>query len=130
MKITECTRKPQPIQERHPVEQPEAAPQDVFERQPVLVERPPMKTERKPPDKPPGPFSKLAAQLEEKNQDWQSAREILARVHALRRLTDERILAMLADLSTQIFTIWQEVMARRRKACDEALARWSKLMFE
>jgi len=130
MKITECTQQKTPLY-RKP-EGPEEEPRDLYEPRPWPREAEPLKAARppKPPPEPTGPLTQLVGKAEEKNQDLQSAREIVARMVALRRLTDAKIAAILADVQTQIFTLWQEVMARRRKACDEALARWNKLLFE
>lgn len=130
MKITDSTQRKQPLW-RTP-EARDEEPRDVFEPRPWPREAEPVKAapKPKPPPEATGPLTDLLGKAEAANQDLQSAREIAARMLALRRLTDAKILAILADAQTQIFSLWQEVMARRRKACDEALARWNKLLFE
>lgn len=131
MKITECTqRNPLP---KAPQVAPDPGPRDTFEARPWPQEsrpEPTRKTEKKPPPAPEGPLTQWTAKAETANQDLQSAREIVARMMALRRLTDAKIAAIMEDTATAIFNLWQEVMARRRKATDDALARWSKMMFE
>ncbi|MBI3927716.1 MAG: hypothetical protein HY319_19405 [Armatimonadetes bacterium] len=76
-----------------------------------------------------GPFTLEAQQDEAVRQDRLQACEILARSLAEGRLSQQRIQAILADLQTQVFVIWQDVMARRQKAFQEALDKWTKLMF-
>ena len=126
MKITECTqRNPVP---KAPQVIPEEGPRDVF--RPWPQEARPEREVRKPPPTPDGPLTQWAGKAESAHQDLQSAREIVARMMALRRLTDAKITSIMEDTATAIFNLWQEVMARRRKATDDALARWNKMMFE
>lgn len=78
--------------------------------------------------KPPGPLEEKALEDEERQKDEQRAREIYARMAADRRLFEARLQALIQDLQTELFEIWQEVMVRRRKAHDEVLEMWHKVL--
>jgi len=54
--------------------------------------------------------------------------EIRALMILDRQRWQQKILALLADLSTELFVLWQQVMNRRQKAMDDALAKWSKVL--
>lgn len=89
-----------------------------------------LKKEKKKPATPDlsGPLAMEALAEEAVGQDWLAAQEIRARMAVQQRLTEERVRAMLADLQTQLFLIYQGVMLRRQKAFDDVAKQWAKLM--
>ena len=57
-----------------------------------------------------------------------AAEEIYMAMAVSRRTSEERIRALMADLQTAIFEIWEDVAARRQKAADKAMEAWSKVL--
>lgn len=51
-----------------------------------------------------------------------------AQLDSLRQLSQGRIAAMMTQLQTQLFALWNDVWQQRRKAHDEAFKAWLKLL--
>lgn len=73
---------------------------------------------------PPGPEEEKARREQLQEADRQKAEEIRRRMEADRILWEAKMLALLADLQTDLFKIWQEVMLNRRKVHDQIMKAW------
>lgn len=82
-----------------------------------------------PPQSAPGDLEQRATQESEQQSDVLRAREIYAAMAADRRLSEEKIRAIWAEVQTEVFRIWQEVVLRRQKVMSDLLDKWSKALF-
>lgn len=76
-----------------------------------------------------GDLEQQATQESEKLSDVLRAREIYAAMAAERRLSEEKIRAIWAEVQTEVMRIWQEVVLRRQKVMGDLLDKWSKALF-
>ncbi|NDD29322.1 MAG: hypothetical protein EB084_13750 [Proteobacteria bacterium] len=66
---------------------------------------------------------------EERLSDALRAREIRARMAADRALTAARIAAIKAEVQTEMFRIFEEVLIRRQKVMADLRDKWNRVMF-
>jgi hypothetical protein len=82
-----------------------------------------------PSQRVPGELEQEATVEDERTNDVLRAKEIYAQMEVDRRLSDEKIRAMWADVQTEVFRIWQEVLLRRQKVMADLMDKWSKILF-
>jgi hypothetical protein len=64
----------------------------------------------------------------EADQNMNLLQEHQATLQAQRAVSQGRVAALLAQLQTQLFAIWNEVWLQRQKVHDEAFKAWIKLL--
>lgn len=82
-----------------------------------------------PKEQVPGDLERQATEASQCQADFDRAHEIYVTMAADRRLSQERIRAIWAEVQTEVFRIWQEVMLRREKVMNDLLDKWSKVLF-
>lgn len=86
-----------------------------------------------PAPAPPGvpsttPATDAATKQKAVQDDLQQANQIFWQMSADRMKWQQRILAILADTQTEIFKMWQEVMARRQKTMSDIADKWAAVL--
>lgn len=100
---------------------------------PVVMQDPAAVVAGSPAPAPPGaptttPATDAATKQKAVQDDLQQANQIYMQMAADRMKWQQRILAILADLQTEIFQMWQEVMARRQKMMSDIADKWAAVL--
>ncbi len=90
----------------------------------------PLTARKTSPAAPVGEGAVRAREARERQADALQAQEIMAEMAVERRRSREKIRALWADLETDLFKMWEEVMLARQKVMDDLFEKWCKLLLE
>lgn len=78
----------------------------------------------------PGELEARALVERRRQQDELAARQVYLQMEVERRLWEEKMRALFAELAIEILRIWEEVMLRRQQVFDDLADKWSKVLFD
>ena len=106
---------------------PEETPQDVWMASDINAEAHTRKPAQAKDE--PAPALVATAQAAQAAQtDMLTAQDIYFQMALDRRKAQQRMIALLADLQTSVFEMWQEVLLRREKTADKIAESWARVL--